>query len=164
MAITNLDQWSPGLCYIQSLLYPGCAGNNHKGSCRKHIYVHPSIKQRSKTCKISRSSLYVELVKFWTKRIYHVDEVRIGKTPRGEPLSLDRALARSRQEVYPEGFPILTSSTWLIIYLAYLLPISHCNQMFFVLRSIFPYLPHREKPLDVTLWRHHNLWTYAFKN
>ena len=43
------------------------------------------------------------------------------ENPRDEPLSLDRALARSRREVHPEGFPILTSSTWLIIYLAYFL-------------------------------------------
>ena len=59
------------------------------------------------------------------------------ENPRGEPLSLDRALERSRREVHPEGFPILTSSTWLIIYLAYSslkLPI---NLMFFVLRTIW---------------------------
>ena len=48
------------------------------------------------------------------------------ENPRGEPLSLDRALA---------SFPILTSSTWLIIYLAYLLSVSHCKKMFFVLWS-----------------------------
>ena len=57
------------------------------------------------------------------------------KNPRGEPLSLDRALARSRQEVHPKGFPILTSSTWLIIYLAYSLLKLHINMMFFVLRT-----------------------------
>ena len=60
------------------------------------------------------------------------------ENPRGEPLSLDRALVRSRLEVHPEDFPILTSSTWFIIYLAYFLPKSHCNQMFFVLESIWP--------------------------
>ena len=40
-----------------------------------------------------------------TKRIYHVDEVRIGKTRGVNLLVLDRALARSRREVHPEGFP-----------------------------------------------------------
>ena len=59
------------------------------------------------------------------------------ENPRDEPLSLDRALARSRREVHPEGFPILTSSTWLIIYLAYFLPKPHFNQMFFGLQSIW---------------------------
>ena len=59
------------------------------------------------------------------------------ENPRDEPLSLDRALARSRREVHPEGFPILTSS-WLIIYLAYFLPKPHFNQMFYVLQSIWP--------------------------
>ena len=59
------------------------------------------------------------------------------ENPRDEPLSLDRALARSRREVHPEGFPIFTSSTWLIIYLAYFLPKPHFNQMFFGLQSIW---------------------------
>ena len=59
------------------------------------------------------------------------------ENPRDEPLSLDRALARSRREVHLEGFPILTSSTWLIIYLAYFLPKCHFNQMFFGLQSIW---------------------------
>ena len=59
------------------------------------------------------------------------------ENPRDEPLSLDRALARSRREVHPEGFPILTSSTWLIIYLAYFLHKPHFNQMFFGLQSIW---------------------------
>ena len=52
-------------------------------------------------------------------------------------LSLDRAFASSRREVHPEGFPILTSSTWLIIYLAYFLPKPHFNHMFFGLQSIW---------------------------
>ena len=59
--------------------------------------------------------------------------VRIGKT---KGMSL-LALARSRREVHPEGFPILTSSTWLIIYLAYFLLKPHFNQMFFGLQSIW---------------------------
>ena len=60
------------------------------------------------------------------------------ENPRDEPFSLDHlALARSRREVHLEGFPILTSSTWLIIYLAYFLPKPHSNQMFFGLQSIW---------------------------
>ena len=68
------------------------------------------------------------------KRIYHIDEVGIGN-PRGEPLSLDRVLAGSRREVYSEGFPILTLSTWLIIYLAYFFPKPHFNQIFFICKA-----------------------------
>ena len=48
------------------------------------------------------------------------------ENPRDEPLSLDQA------------FPTLTSSTWLIIYLAYFLPKSNFNQMLFGLQSIWP--------------------------
>ena len=60
-----------------------------------------------------------------------MDEVRIGENPRDEPLSLDQAL-----EVHPEGFPILTSSMLLIVYLAYFFPKLNFNQMFFGLQSI----------------------------
>ena len=59
------------------------------------------------------------------------------ENPRDEPLSLDRALARSRREVHPEGFPILTSSTWLIIYLAYFLPNPHLIRCFSVCKAIW---------------------------
>ena len=78
--------------------------------------------------------LYVAMTRscLWSRRY----DVRIGKTRGGEPLSLDRALARSRREVHPEGFPILTSSSWLIIYVAYLLPTLH-SYMCFVLRNIW---------------------------
>ena len=73
-----------------------------------------------------------------TKRIYHIDQWGEDReNPRDEPCSLDLALARSRREVHPEGFPILTSSTWLNIYLAYLLPKPHFNHMFFGLQSIW---------------------------
>ena len=81
----------------------------------------------------------------WLKESGRTDKENLSRwwgedreNPRDEPLSLDRALARSRWEVLPEGFPILTSSTWLIIYLAYLLPKPHFNQTFFGLQSIWP--------------------------
>ena len=85
------------------------------------------------------------------------------ENPRGEHLSLDLALTRSRRVVHPEGFPTLTSWTWLIIYLAYFLSKTHFNQMFWSKKHL-TYLPRRQKPPDVTEWRHHNLCTYAFKN
>ena len=60
------------------------------------------------------------------------------ENPTDEPLSLERALSRTRWKVHPEGFPILTSSMWLIAYIAYFLPKAHFNQMIFVLRGIWP--------------------------
>ena len=74
------------------------------------------------------------------KRIYHVDEMWIGI-----------------------GFPILTSSTWLIIYLAYYLHKPTLIRCFWSAKHL-TYLRRSQMPLDVTEWRHHNLCTCAFKN
>ena len=72
------------------------------------------------------------------KRIYHVDEVRIGKI-RGVNLLVWTDPWRGPDGRFiPRVFPILTSSTWLIIYLAYFLPKLHFYKMFVVLSSIWP--------------------------
>ena len=69
------------------------------------------------------------------KRIYHVDEVRIGKTRGVNLLVWTEPWRGPDGRFIPRVFPILTSSTWLIIYLAYSLLKLHINMMFFVLRT-----------------------------
>ena len=79
----------------------------------------------------------------YIKRIYHVDELRIGKI---------------------WGVNLLAcTEPWLSLssihqHLTYLLPISHCNQMFYVLQSIW------HIRFNVTKWGHHNFCKYACKN
>ena len=59
------------------------------------------------------------------------------ENPRGEPLSLNEPWRGPDGRFIPRVFPILTSSTWLIIYLAYSLLKLPINLMFFVLRTIW---------------------------
>ena len=60
-------------------------------------------------------------VKKMIKRIYHVDEVRIGKTREVNLLVWTEHWRGPDGRFIPRVFPILTSSTWLIIYLAFFL-------------------------------------------
>ena len=71
------------------------------------------------------------------KRIYHVDEVRIGKTRGVNLLVWTEPWRGPDGRFIPRVFPILTSSTWLIIYLANSLLKLHINLMIFVLRTIW---------------------------
>ena len=64
------------------------------------------------------------------KRIYHVDEVRIGKTRGVNLLVWTESWRGPDGRFIPRVFPILTSSTWLIIYLAYSLFKLHINLKF----------------------------------
>ena len=64
------------------------------------------------------------------KRIYHVDEVRIGKTRGVNLLVWTEPWRGPDGRFIPRVFPILTSSTWLIIYLAYSLLKIHINWCF----------------------------------
>ena len=70
------------------------------------------------------------------KRIYYVDEVRIGKTRGVNLLDWTEPWRGPDGRFIPRVFPILTPSTWLIIYLAYSLLKLPINLMFFVLRTI----------------------------
>ena len=76
------------------------------------------------------------------------------ENPRDEPPSLDRAFARSRQEIHPEGFPY----PHLINVIDYLSCLYHTAISCFRCSKHLTYLPRRVK----TLWRHHSLCSYAF--
>ena len=67
----------------------------------------------------------------YIKRIYHVDEVRIGKTRGVNLLVWTEPWRGPDGRFIPRVFPILTSSTWLIIYLAYSLLKLYINLKFF---------------------------------
>ena len=78
------------------------------------------------------------------------------ENPRDEPLSLDRALARSRQEVHPEGY---------IIYLAYFLPKPHFNEIFIRSAKHLTYLPCRQNSSSIQIFYisipHLQTWKYT---
>ena len=148
--VEHLDEPAMNLCLYGFLCIFGIQYMYGKSSSSSLVCMPNEVIMRTDLWLSSTSNakksvrLYVGFLCQYTDVMSLADKENLSRwwgedreNPRDEPLSLDQALARSRREVHSGGFPILTSSTWLIIYLAYFLSKPHFNQMFVGLQSIW---------------------------